>query len=261
MRVTAILNLKGGVAKTVTTVNMAAILARDYMARVLLIDADCQCNCTEFFGGTSGNGTLADILRLPDDYQNPASFCADCIQGTTVIGCNLIPGDDSLMDLDLSKVELGRVSMNVLRKFVEVAASFEMYDYILIDCPPAFNAASAAALVAADDIIIPIKLDAFSLRGMGNLMRQISNMRKINPRLKLAGVLPTMWYRDPQMRDAEKMLVDAGLPVFPHIRRSDKVDRMTWQQQPLLASSPNSAAGVDYRRFVKAYIQGGKEHV
>lgn len=49
MRTTAILNLKGGVAKTVTTVNMAAILARDYKARVLLIDADCQCNCTEFF--------------------------------------------------------------------------------------------------------------------------------------------------------------------------------------------------------------------
>ena len=69
MRTTAILNLKGGVAKTVTTVNMAAILARDYKARVLLIDADCQCNCTEFFGGASDKGTLADILRLPDSYS------------------------------------------------------------------------------------------------------------------------------------------------------------------------------------------------
>lgn len=120
-------------------------------------------------------------------------------------GVNLIPGDDSLMDLDLSKVELGRVRMNVLRQFVEAAKGLDdkgIYDYILIDCPPAFNAASAAALVAADDIIIPIKLDAFSLRGMGNLMRQISNMRKINPRLKLAGVLPTMWYRDAQMLGA-----------------------------------------------------------
>lgn len=161
MRTTAILNLKGGVAKTVTTVNMAAILARDYKARVLLIDADCQCNCTEFFGGTSDKGTLADILRLPDSYPDPVTFCADCIRGTTVDGVNLIPGDDSLMDLDLSKVELGRVRMNVLRQFVEAAKGLDdkgIYDYILIDCPPAFNAASAAALVAADDIIIPIKL-------------------------------------------------------------------------------------------------------
>lgn len=133
MRTTAILNLKGGVAKTVTTVNMAAILARDYKARVLLIDADCQCNCTEFFGGASDKGTLADILRLPDSYSDPVTFCANCIRGTTVDGVNLIPGDDSLMDLDLSKVELGRVSMNVLRQFVEAANG--LYDYILIDSP------------------------------------------------------------------------------------------------------------------------------
>lgn len=133
MRTTAILNLKGGVAKTVTTVNMAAILARDYKARVLLIDADCQCNCTEFFGGASDKGTLADILRLPDSYPDPVTFCANCIRGTTVDGVNLIPGDDSLMDLDLSKVELGRVSMNVLRQFVEAANG--LYDYILIDSP------------------------------------------------------------------------------------------------------------------------------
>lgn len=259
MRVTAILNLKGGVAKTVTTVNMAAILARDYKARVLLIDADCQCNCTEFFGGTSEGGNLADILRLPDDYPDSEAFCSNCIRSTTVEGVDLIPGDDSLMDLDLSKVELGSVSMSVLLRFV--VGTQRRYDYILIDCPPAFNAASAAALVAADDIIIPIKLDAFSLRGMGNLMRQIGNMQKINPRLKLAGILPTMWYRDAQMQEAEATLISAKMPMLPHIRRSDKVDRMTWQQRPLLISSPNSAAGVDYRRCVKAYVEGGGKRV
>lgn len=259
MRTTAILNLKGGVAKTVTTVNMAAILARDYSLRVLVIDADSQCNCTEFFGATTKGGTLADILRLPESCPDPVGFCAECIRGTGIDGVNLIPADDSLMDLDLSKVELGRVGINTLRQFVQAADG--LYDFILIDCPPAFNAASAAALVAADDIVIPIKLDAFSLRGMGNLMRQIKNMRRINPRLRLAGVLPTMWYRDPQVADAEKMLSAAGLTVFPHIRRSDKVDRMTWQQHPLLISSPNSAAGVDYRRFVKSYVRGGGANV
>jgi len=258
MRTTAILNLKGGVAKTVTTVNMAAILARDYKARVLLIDADSQCNCTEFFGGTSDGGSLADILRLPDCYPDPVSFCANCIRGTTVDGVNLIPGADSLMDLDLSKVELGRVSMNVLRQFVEAAQG--LYEYILIDCPPAFNAASAAALVAADDIIIPIKLDAFSLRGMSNLMRQISNMRKINPRLKLVGVLPTMWYKDDLMADSEAQLQKAGLRIYPHIRYSRPVDKMTFTQQPLCVSSPRSGAGRDYRRFAKIYMEEGKRY-
>ena len=255
MRTTAILNLKGGVAKTVTTVNMAAILARDYKARVLLIDADCQCNCTEFFGvGSDKYGNLAQILRQSHDGVEPVAAAGACIQATSYDGVHVIAGDESLMDLDLSKVELGKVSVNILRELVEELA--DDYDYILIDCPPAFNAASAAALVAADDVVIPIKLDAFALRGMSNLMRQVKNMRKINPRLKLAGCLPTMWYNDPQIKDAEAQLQTAGLPIFHHIRRSDKVDRMTFQQDPLLISSPNSAAGVDYRKFVAEYVGG-----
>lgn len=259
IRTTAILNLKGGVAKTTTAVNMAAILAKEHKARVLLIDADSQCNTTEFFGAAPSKGNVAQILRLPEDHYDPVSFCGSCIQSTEYNGVNIIPGDESLMDLDLSKVELGKVCVNILRQLVEGVIG--MYDYILIDCPPAFNAASAAALVAADDVVIPIKLDAFSLRGMGNLMRQIKNMRRINPRLRLAGCLPTMWYKDPQIQAAEEQLRSAGLPVFPHIRRSDKVDRMTWQQDPLLVSSPNSAAGVDYRKFVAEYVGGAKNEL
>lgn len=256
IRTTAILNLKGGVAKTTTVINMAAILARDHDAHVLLIDADSQCNTTEFFGADPEEGNLADILRIADAHSDPVAAAGSCIQTTTYENIDIIPGDDSLMDLDLSKVEMGLVKVNILRQVVESVKG--LYDYILIDCPPAFNAASAAALVAADDVIIPIKLDAFSLRGMGNLMRQIKNMRRINPRLRLAGCLPTMWYSDPQIVDAESQLRAAGLPVFPHIRRSDTVDRMTFRQEALLASSPNSGAGIDYRKFVKEYIGGTK---
>lgn len=254
MRTTAIINLKGGVAKTTTAINLAAILAKDHGARVLVIDADSQCNTTEFFGGQPCLGNLADILRLPADDADPVGFAQKCIRETMYDGIDLIPADDSLMDLDLSKVELGQVRVNVLRALIEGIKG--LYDYVLIDCPPAFNAASAAALVAADDAVIPVKLDAFALRGMANLMRQIRNMQRINPRLKVAGCLPTMWYKRPNIMGAENQLVAAGLPVYPHIRRSDKVDDMTFQQDPLLISSPNSAAGVDYRKFVAAYVKG-----
>lgn len=254
-RTTAILNLKGGVAKTTTAINMAAILAKDYKADVLLIDADSQCNTTEFFGGEPSLGNLAQVLRQAKFSDEPGEYAANCIQKTDFNNVYLLPGDESLMDMDLSKVERGTVNANILRHLVEAVK--DQFSYILIDCPPAFNAASAAALIAADDVIIPIKLDAFSLRGMANLMRQIKNMKRINPRLKLAGCLPTMWYSDPQIKDSERQLRSAGIPVFHHIRRSDKVDKMTYQQDPLLISSPNSAAGVDYRRFVKEYV-GGK---
>lgn len=254
MRITAILNLKGGVAKTTTAVNMAAILAHDHRQRVLLIDADSQCNTTEFFGGDSAKGNLADILRHASQNDAPGEMASACIQPTRFANIDLLPGDESLMDMDLSKVEMGTVNANVLRLLAKVVQ--QSYDYCLIDCPPAFNAASAAALVAADDVIIPIKLDAFSLRGMGNLMRQIKNMQQINPVLRLAGMLPTMWYRNRQITDAETTLREAGLAVYPHIRRSDKVDDMTFKQDPLLVTSPKSGAGIDYRRFVAAYIKG-----
>lgn len=252
-RTTAIVNLKGGVAKTVTTINMAAILATDYKKKVLIIDADSQCNTTEFFGVDPKVGNLAYLLRGPGNHPNPGAYAASHIQQTYFPGIDILAGDESLMDLDLSKVEQGTVNSNVLRYLVETVR--DKYDYILIDCPPAFNAASAAALVAADDVIIPIKLDAFSLRGMSNLMRQIKNMRRINPRLGLTGVLPTMWYKDPEIIAAESQLRKAGLHVFHHIRRSNKVDAMTFAQDPLTNSSSHSAACVDYRRFVTEYVR------
>ena len=255
IRTTAIVNLKGGVAKTTTAINMAAILAMEYKKRVLLIDADSQCNATEFFGVPPSAMNLATVLRGSRKKSWPADFSTICIRKTQFRNVDILPGDEALMDLDLSKAEDGTVDTNVLRYLLEDVRP--LYDVVLIDCPPAFNAASAAALVAADDVIIPIKLDAFSLRGMSNLMRQVFNMQRINPKLKMAGCLPTMWYKDEEIQAAEDQLRKAGLNVFHHIRRTDKVDKMTFQQQPLLISSPKSAAGVDYRKFVREYV-GGK---
>ena len=254
MRTTAIVNLKGGVAKSTTVINMAAILAKKYGRKVLIIDADSQCNTTEFFGADPEQGNLAQVLREFAYVRDSGSLASQSIQATDFDGIDILAGDDSLMDLDLSKVEQQTVNATVLRHMVEQLRN--VYDHAFIDCPPAFNAASAAALIAADDVIIPIKLDAFSLRGMVNLMRQIKNMRQINPKLKIAGILPTMWYRDEEIESAEAQLRQSGLHVFHHIRRSDKVDKMTFRQEPLLVSSPNSAAGQDYRKFVEEFVGG-----
>lgn len=253
MRTTAIINLKGGVAKTATTVNLAAILANDYNQRVLIVDADSQANSSEFYGADPDKGNLARVLRHESDG---GEFAISNIQPSSFPKVDLLAGDDSLMDLDLTKVELGSVQMLSIREMVGLIRARDLYDWVLIDCPPAFNAASAAALVAADDAIIPIKLDAFSLRGMSNLVHQISNMRQINPDLKLSGLLPTLFYNSKTMRDAEETLRRSVFPVFHHIRRTPKVDDMTFVQQPLIVSSPTSAACRDYRMFVEQLVGG-----
>ena len=256
VKVIANCNLKGGVAKTTTTVNLAADLARFERKRVLVIDADSQANTTGFFEQFSISKwpkvTMAELLRLDREDLGgltPAEWIQNAIQPSSFVGVDLLPADSSLMDLDLSKVESEQVFTEVLaRGLPELATE---YDFALIDCPPAFNAASAAALLASDAVLIPIKIDAFALEGMGNLMQQIVNMRRINPRLLVLGLLPVMWYRSPSVGRAELALRDTGLRVFPHIRRSDKVDDMTFTQEPLCVCSPKSGACKDYKLLAR----------
>lgn len=249
MKTIAIMNLKGGVAKTVTTVNLAADLAHFHQKRVLVIDADSQANATEFLGGGREGHSLATLLRTP------AIEAHQTISASTVPAVDLLPADDSLMDLDLSKAANGSAWVEVLAE-IKAAGSFKDYDFVLIDCPPAFNAAAAAALLAADEVIIPIKLDAFSLRGLGNLARQISNMRKINPDLRIAGLLPVMWYESPENNKALATLRESLLHVFPRIRRSTMVDAMTYRQAPLYVTSPKSGACHDYKTFAARIAEG-----
>ena len=153
MRTTAIVNLKGGVAKSTTVINMAAILAKKYGKKICIIDADSQCNTTEFFGADPAKGNLATVLRQSGS-SCPGATAAHQIQGTEFEGIDILAGDDSLMDLDLSKVEQQTVNAHVLRQMRQEIDG--QYDYLFIDCPPAFNAASAAALIAAAVVLVLI---------------------------------------------------------------------------------------------------------
>lgn len=121
------------------------------------------------------------------------------------------------------------------------------------------TADNLADLLAADEVIVPIKLDAFSVSGMAELLRQIEAMRRVNPGLTLAGMLITMWRNIDIITQAERVLRTGSFPVFQTvIRRTDRVDESTFQCQPLRVYSPRSAACVDYRALAREYLERGK---
>lgn len=253
MKTICIMNLKGGVGKTVTACNMAAILSADHGKRVLLIDADHQGNTSRFFCADQMATTTREILTGEAEPYWPES-----VQRTVSCdGLDIIPADMSLAELDMP-AEAQRKSPYGLHNMLLAIRDDDAYDYVIIDMPPAFSFAARAALLAADEVIVPIKMDAFSVYGMAELLRQINSMKKVNPRLTLAGVLITMWRNVDIVTQAEAVLRAGNFPVFRTvIRRTDRVDESTFQRQPLNVYSPRSAACMDYSAFVREYLEGG----
>jgi len=259
MKVISVVNLKGGVGKTVTAVNMATILAAEYGKKVLVIDADPQANSTRFFGLHGDRNTLSDLLnvRSSDPY--------DFIYETSYPHVSLIPSDISLIEYDIASVREGG-AVNAISDLCDAInednympgdfGEASVCDYVIIDCPPSFTAASVAAISASDDVIIPVKIDAFALDGLAELRTQIDSLRTLRPQLSIAGVLITMWHNTPAVIEGEALLRKSALPVFDTvIRRSDKVSESTFTRQPLHYYSRQSSAGRDYRAFVEQYIQ------
>lgn len=252
MRFIAIMNVKGGVGKTLTACNMAHILADTYKQRVLLIDADPQGNATTFFERPVDGGGLTSLL------QGTASCYADVVESTEYAGLDIIGCDSALFDVDLQPdggICDPRKALSDLR-----AALIEddAYDIVLVDCPPSFTVSAISALAAADGVIVPVKLDAFSVDGMEFLLNQLAAVYRINGKAKLEGVLVTLWHNTPSNVQGEAELRSRGIKVFKtHIRRSDKADESTWFHSPICDYSKFSSTARDYRDFVAEFVKEG----
>ena len=260
MKTISIVNLKGGVGKTVTAVNLAAILATEYAQRVLLIDADHQGNTSKFYRIPAEPGSLADL------FEGAVMCYTDIVQPTIYRGLDVIPADMSLAALELDgqlpeDVHGGLPRDRALRALTDLRDAViedDAYDFIVIDCPPAFSIASISAIAASTDIVIPVKPGQFELDGMAELIQQIDGVRRANPAVRIAGVLLTMTYRDQTLAQVMDWLrANSPVQVFDAaIRRSDPVDRSVIAREPVCRWSPTSGAAKDYRAWVKEYLGG-----
>ena len=188
-KITAICNQKGGVSKTVTAVNLGIGLAREGK-KVLLVDMDAQGSLTASLG-----------YQRPDQMENTLAT----IWGRIILDGPVSPGEGILhqaeaVDLLPANIELSGLEVTlvntmsretILRDYLNSVR--DQYDVILLDCCPSLGMLTINALAAADQVLIPMQAHYLSIKGLEQLIRTISNVkRKINPGLEIAGILITM---------------------------------------------------------------------
>ena len=253
MKIIAIANFKGGVGKTQTAVNLSAILAREGWP-VLLIDADAQHNASSFYCPDWDGATLSDLLRGEETYAE------NLIAQTAYENLSMVCADMELLTLDLSAILHGRdyeSPQGEKRLSDFLAAVREDYDYVIIDCPPSFTAASVAALECADEVILPVLSDAFSRSGAMEMIKQVRSLGEmdIEPRFR---VLATMADKTRLSRQAIDQLKSDGLDVFnAFTRRSVCVGESSYARVPLYEYAPMSNAAKDYEALAQEVLADG----
>ena len=246
----AVCNQKGGVGKSTTAVTMAAGLTLKGF-NVLLIDLDAQCNTTYSSRASKEGGTSLGLLLNEGKIQ-------DAIQRTSV--CDVVAGSKALAGADAYLTETGREYR--LRDALEPVA--DLYDYIVIDTPPALGVITTNALTAATKVIIPAQADIYSIQGIADLSDTIRTVRKYcNRELKVEGILLTRYssrpgYNQEIMELACEIAKNIGTKVFKAtIREAISVKKAQAAQQTLYESDPKGKVTQDYESFLQELI--GKE--
>ncbi|MET9021428.1 ParA family protein [Actinopolymorpha sp. NPDC004070] len=250
-RILAIVNQKGGVGKTTTAINLGASLA-ELGRRVLLVDFDPQASLTIGLG----IDPLALEATTYDMVIDRDVTAEDIRVKTAVDGMDLLPSDISLSGAEIQLVtEVARET--TLARQLEVLRP--EYDLILIDCQPSLGLLTVNALTAADGVIIPLECEYFALRGLGFLVdKTIKTVQeRINPRLKIEGILATMF--DMRTLHAREILEEVvgrfGETVFHTvISRTVRFPETNKLGEPITTYAPNSVAAEAYRQLARELV-------
>lgn len=249
MITTAIINLKGGVGKTITTLNLAYCLAEKYDFRVLLIDNDKQANLTKFFGLHDNESSgISDILM-------DAKKAEAVIKKTQYSNIDVITANMSLIDTN-TKIILDSTSPQQSRLRKALDAVKDKYDICIVDNAPDINISIVNALVAADNVILPVKIDGFTFDGMDIMLKQIDSIREnFNPELEVLGCLITNYKNTNVNNQGEDFLKSAPRYKMMNtkIKWSDKVNESTFAREPLYLYSRRSAATHGYVALAEEY--------
>ena len=253
MKIFSISNQKGGVGKTTTAVNLATALAA-LEKKVLIIDLDPQGNATVSVGGkrVQGNKNSYTVLTGRNTLQ-------ESILSTIVPHLYVLPSSQELLGVD---IELANVQMPqfYLKNALEQAKDF---DYIFIDCPPAVGLLTMNALVASNQVVIPIQCEYLALEGVADLMKTIQRIKKnFNPSLEILGIVMTMF--DGRSNLSKSVVQDVrnffGKKVFETvIPRNIRIPEAPSHGKPVMLYDFKSVGAQCYVRLAAEVLQREKE--
>ncbi|MDO9485411.1 MAG: ParA family protein [Actinomycetota bacterium] len=249
-RVIAMVNQKGGVGKTTSTVSLGAALA-GYGRKVLLVDFDPQ-GALSVALGVNPNEMERTVYNVLTDYE---CDIREVVLTTDVTNLDLLPSN-----IDLSAAELQLVS-EVGREYAlgrALAPLLPEYDIVLIDCQPSLGLLTLNALTASTGVIVPMETEYFALRGVALLQDTINKVKaRLNPELTIIGVLPTMY--DPRTLHSREVLQTVrqafGDQVFQTaIHRTVKFPDAAVAGEPITTFAPSSAGAESYRQLAREVL-------